>query len=282
MRSLDGVTEHSNVESGKLQPRADVVAEGQSRAEAEAEADDGHRHGNFKHYYEFHNASAERFKGILPGSFRRMWLSLDQPDTFTVLDVGSNEGDLTVELLRLVQAELPGVRCVAYGLDFDSALVEVAKSRHQHNPHVDFFVFDVMTENNMDKFLMARGLVGRVSLVACLRVSMWVHLNYGNEGLTRLLSLLGGATSCALALDPQKLSYYKKACSRNAKLGKPPFPYALEDLSVSDDLPTWCLRYFREEYQLTTLLHKDISKWGGTLLCMMRETVETITSNTDI
>jgi SAM-dependent methyltransferase len=243
--------------------------------------DDGHRHGNFKHYYEYHTASRERFEGIIPGSFLRIWRELKEPATFSILDIGCNEGDLTAELLLLVQAELPAsVRCVAHGLDLDRQLVAEACARHGGVPNLHFSALDVMEGDSLRGFLAAlapqqeeEGVC--VSVVSCLRVTMWVHLNHGDAGLRRLLGLLGAAAArSALLLDPQKHSYYKKACSRNAKLGSPGFPYSLDELSVGHELPERCLNYFRDEFQLSTILHKDIAKWGGTLLFMMKESGE--------
>ena len=236
--------------------------------------DDGHRYGNFKHYYEYHTASRDRFKGVVPGSFLRLWQELQEPDTFTILDIGCNEGDLTVELLTLVQAELPvSVCCLAYGLDFDSVLLSAARERHAHVHNLQFFQVDVMAGENMKEFLMELEQEHiSVSLVVCLRVSMWVHLNMGDEGLLRLLRLLGDAAChSALLLDPQKYSYYKKACSRNTKLGRPGFPYSLDDLSLSNrELPAYCLQFFNDKFKLSILMHKDIAKWGGTLLFLMK------------
>lgn len=240
------------------------------------DVDDGHRYGNFKHYYEYHTASRDRFKGVTPGSFLRLWKELRQPDTFSILDIGCNEGDLTAELLAMVEAELPSsVHCVAYGLDFDSVLISVACERHAHLHNLHFFTVDVMAGDSLEQFLAEQELENTsVSLVVCLRVSMWVHLNMGDDGLVRLLLLLGHAAShSALLLDPQKYSYYKKACSRNAKLGRPAFPYSLEELrlNTNKELPAFCLHYFKVNYELSIMLHKDIDKWGGTLLFLMKD-----------
>lgn len=235
--------------------------------------DDGHRHGNFKHYYEFHNSTRERFKGIAERSFYQLWQELGAPLEFSILDIGCNEGNLTAELLQLVQSELPPhVVCTACGIDFDKSLIDVALQRYEATPNLHFFVVNVMESNSWESFVVNhQEYLKSLCVVSCLRVSMWIHLNEGDAGLLHLFHLLGNAAATSsLLLDPQKLSYYKKTCTRNTKLNRPSFPYSLEDLSLLGyDLPSYCLKFFDEKYKLSKRLHNDITKWGGTLLFLM-------------
>ena len=67
----------------------------------------GHKFGNYRKYYEFHPTS-ERTQLIKTNDIiRRIWNSLNQPQTFAVLDVGCNEGNLSLDLYSLIKSELP-------------------------------------------------------------------------------------------------------------------------------------------------------------------------------
>lgn len=234
---------------------------------------DGHQFGNFKHYYEFHDASASRLQGIVPGTFWQIWKSMSEPAEFIILDVGCNEGDVTLELLKLAMDELPSeVKCVAYGIDIDYGLIEVARVRHsKSNMNTLFFVVDVMDSVGFQHFLQQESL-NSIAIVGCLRVSMWIHLNYGDNGLIQLFKTLGSLPTKSLLIDPQKVSYYKKAINRNCNLGLKGFPYSLDDLSVSD-ISSFCFSYFSQNFGFSRRVERDISKWGGTLLFFLKERI---------
>ena len=55
----------------------------------------GHQHGNFHNYYAFHSID-ERISMIPQGCFYSIWESLGKPSKFCMLDVGCNEGSLTL------------------------------------------------------------------------------------------------------------------------------------------------------------------------------------------
>ena len=233
--------------------------------------DDGHRFGNFKHYYDFHS-DTNRLQSLLIGSFRTVWEQLQQPDSFNILDVGCNEGNVTAELLHQVQEEIPEhVKVTVYGIDFDERLIKTAQKRYKDNNKLQFFVINIMNEYEWKEFETKHfDFIDNISIVSCLRVSMWIHLNTGDSGFQYLLDLLGKLSRrSSLLFDPQKCSYYKKAYNRNEKLGKNPLPYSPEDLQISSNMSQYCMNFYLQKYDLKISLHKDITKWGGTLLFLM-------------
>ena len=233
--------------------------------------DDGHRFGNFKHYYDFHS-DTNRLQSLLIGSFRTVWEQLQQPDSFNILDVGCNEGNVTAELLHQVQEELPEhVKLTVYGIDFDERLIKTAQKRYKDNNKLQFFVINIMNEYEWKEFETKHfDFIDNLSIVSCLRVSMWIHLNTGDSGFQYLLDLLGKLSRrSSLLFDPQKCSYYKKAYNRNEKLGRNPLPYSPDDLQISSNMSQYCMNFYLQKYNLKISLHKDITKWGGTLLFLM-------------
>ena len=66
----------------------------------------GHIFGNFHEYYTFHAVEA-RTKLLPPLAMWRLWVAKGRPARFLVLDVGCNEGNLTVDLYLRARRELP-------------------------------------------------------------------------------------------------------------------------------------------------------------------------------
>merc|ERR1712059_96084 len=77
-------------------------------------------------------------------------------------------------------------------------------------------------EDTLGTFLRSQGK-SRFDLVCVFSVTMWVHLNHGDEGLRSFLSLL-----CRLGryllLEPQPWKCYQTASRRMRRLGKEEFP----------------------------------------------------------
>jgi 2-polyprenyl-3-methyl-5-hydroxy-6-metoxy-1,4-benzoquinol methylase len=75
-----------------------------------------HKYGNYHKYYSFHPVQS-RLSLIKPSLIMEIWLSQNKPSFFSILDIGCNEGDLSVEILRIAREVLPiTVRCILLGL----------------------------------------------------------------------------------------------------------------------------------------------------------------------
>mmetsp|Transcript_23944 Transcript_23944/g.39928 ORF Transcript_23944/g.39928 Transcript_23944/m.39928 type:complete len:497 (-) Transcript_23944:173-1663(-) len=107
---------------------------GGSTIEGEAESVlniSAHKYGNYHKYYSFHPSSARSrfFQGR--GIFINLWRAQGEPDVFSILDIGCNEGDLSYDLLGQVKQELPTtVTCILLGIDLDSSLIALANSKY--------------------------------------------------------------------------------------------------------------------------------------------------------
>jgi hypothetical protein len=75
----------------------------------------GHRYGNFGSYYNFHSAD-ERIDQIEAQSIRDCWIKGGSPSSIAILDIGCNEGDLSVGLVRKMRECLGGIRCFLLGV----------------------------------------------------------------------------------------------------------------------------------------------------------------------
>jgi ribosomal protein L11 methylase PrmA len=97
-----------------------------------------HKYGNYHKYYSFHPASSRMDIIKSYGLYLKVWVAQGEPAVFSILDVGCNEGDLSMEVLRQARSELPPtVKCVLLGIDIDPSLIELAVTTHSNNQKSD-------------------------------------------------------------------------------------------------------------------------------------------------
>eukprot|EP00124_Ichthyophonus_hoferi_P006058 Ihof_evm1s1162 gene=Ihof_evmTU1s1162 len=118
--------------------------------------DKGHRYGNFHNYYEF-NPAAERLRFLYDtpeGQDLKNNLLSSSQGPITALDVGCNEGDLTLSLYDWLtnssaKEETDTPHVIGLGVDIDRKLIERANQRASSEPRyansVSFFTLDVMS-----------------------------------------------------------------------------------------------------------------------------------------
>lgn len=90
----------------------------------------GHVFGNFNNYYSFH-PPADRTSLFPRGFFKRVWQSANRPPILHLLDIGCNEGHLTLAMMKLAAEELGsdfGVHINILGVDIDRTLITKANN----------------------------------------------------------------------------------------------------------------------------------------------------------
>ena len=218
----------------------------------------------------------------------KLWHAKGCPACFMLLDVGCNEGNLTVALYLQARVELPAhVRVCVFGIDVDSELIFAAQKRAQAmQPQLDVNsvaagvsvgqgswdilefrtadICDPHVSNDKDGKTLLSLLLGTtgadlalqhggLSLVTLFSVTMWIHLNGGDEALSRsidrctalLQASLATSTSTStsttigsgsvggtrplvpggsLLIEPQPWRAYKNALKRTKRLDLPLAP----------------------------------------------------------
>lgn len=192
-----------------------------------------HVYGNYHKYYTFHPAGSRLQLLEGRGIFHNLWKAQSEPTVFRILDIGCNEGQLSVEMLQLARRELPAdVRCELVGVDIDSSLIELATTNHTlQAPNLSscFFAVDFLDETSIDtlKAKLPHAQEG-FQLVTVFSTTMWIHINHGDSGLQKFLvhaqSFVG--LNGAMLLEPQPTKCYRTAVKRCRKLGlKEPAAY---------------------------------------------------------
>ena len=152
----------------------------------------GHKFGNFHSYYSFHEQET-RTKLIPESFFLSLWRAQGQPQKFTLLDVGCNEGNLTTEIYERAVSELPAhVECLMLGVDLDDILINKAIQKNKHGQGISFHTVDIMSADSgkgistISDFCASRDFRG-FSFISLFSITMWIHLNHGDPGLDKFL-----------------------------------------------------------------------------------------------
>ncbi|XP_066582729.1 probable RNA methyltransferase CG11342 [Prorops nasuta] len=198
------------------------VSANEASAEAEEKRTDpgASRHGNFMNYYQFHPAE-ERVR-LLP---RGVWRTIHSDRKYIGLDVGCNAGDLTYELQKFFIRELPECEISLLGVDLDPLLIERARERNPHPDRTTFQCLNFLSEDH-DK-LLTEYLVSlqrsHFDVIFCFSITMWIHLNYGDEGLERFFRK--ATRLCyTIVVEPQSWKCYRNASRRLRRARTEDFP----------------------------------------------------------
>lgn len=197
--------------------------------------------GNFINYYQF-NSAEERLR-LLPTTTtaepqtaaidENVWsqAAADCPATepYIVLDVGCNAGNFTQLLYRdflrqhcsdAAALDAPQRAVHILGVDIDAQLIERAREQNQHTANVSYLCADVMDADaaaqiggHLDAVWPGRR---RFNAVFCMSVSMWIHLNHGDEGLAAFLRRVS-EWSALLVIEPQPWKCYGTAVRRQRR-----------------------------------------------------------------
>ncbi len=171
-----------------------------------------HRYGSFVRYYE-HNPVERRLAVLLNSPS----LAFLDPVSFVInkypfgplllVDLGSNSGNLTLALHSLVQSvDMSRSKdWHSLGLELDPELVDVARSacRDRMVHDVRFECCDLLVdgESRMMEFAQMHGRTG-IQIVTAFALTMWLHINVGDEGLRKVLRSWGRLAD-VLIVEPQ-------------------------------------------------------------------------------
>jgi len=237
-----------------------------------------HKHGNYHKYYTFHPTTSRMDVIGKYSLFYNLWNMQGQPKIFAILDVGCNEGDLSIEIFQLARLQIPqNVQCILLGVDLDPSLIELANQRHKVGDLadiVDFRTMDFMngeeSSRDINSYMQAFGITG-FSFVSLFSITMWIHLNFGDTGLHTFLSnsvkfLLPNVGS--LLVEPQPWKCYKNAVKRCRKLGMEK-PLHFDDIKPQDMdvyITQYLLGQIPSSLGMKSCQNLGQEKWGRSIL----------------
>jgi SAM-dependent methyltransferase len=210
-----------------------------------------HLLGNYHKYYTFHSVQSRNDLLQNKSLFLELWNANGKPDQFNYLDIGCNEGDLSLAVADLIKSELPEhVKCVVIGVDLDHSLIQLANNKFSErngsgmiSTSPTFFGVDFMKDDEINIFRQSLASLHQIShfhLVSIFSTTMWVHINGGDVGLLAFLQSAKSflADDGVLLIEPQPTKCYRSAGKRCRKLGLPipPFLNQVDKANVNHTL----------------------------------------------
>ncbi|NP_001079900.1 pre-miRNA 5'-monophosphate methyltransferase [Xenopus laevis] len=200
-------------------------------------------YGNFPNYYSF-NPPENRIS-LLPAEllhklFRKPAESDSSTQPLLGLDVGCNTGDLSVALynhLTEPHSKSSDVPVHFLCCDIDPDLITRARASNPFPDFISYATLDIMDSSAVrgpvNDFLQqfARSTF---DIAFCMSVTMWIHLNYGDQGLVTFLGHLANLCDYLL-VEPQPWKCYRSAARRLRKLGRQDFDH-FHSLSIRGDM----------------------------------------------
>jgi SAM-dependent methyltransferase len=228
----------------------------------------GHHYGNFHQYYDFHNPSS-RYSMILHNqTFSIIWNRLKCPQHFYLLDIGCNEGNLTIEMLQLAKQQLPSsVHCLIIGIDIDPQLISKAQEKYSMITDAIFITGDFLRPHVLSE-LMASHQIDKFSLVSAFSITMWVHMNHGDDGLNSFFQFMSDITESGLLIEPQKWISYRKAIQRCRRMKIAVLPH-YQDLVIRD-IESYAQEYFLKNHQMELGWRISCEAWGREALLFLK------------
>ena len=156
------------------------------------------------------------------------------------------------------------------GVDLDPILIERARERNPRPDRIIFECFDFLTEDcnrvlneHLDRFEKSR-----FDVVFCFSVTMWIHLNHGDEGLVKFLR-----KACSIAdmivIEPQVWKCYRNASRRLRRSKAEDFPL-LKTLKYTGDPVEHIERILREFCNFRRVMVTKNNEWKRRLLIYAR------------
>ena len=120
------------------------------------------------------------------------------------------------------------------GTDIDPDLIQIARKQSTLCERLQFEHCDiVMNSSPIEKYLRNSQAQG-FDIIFCFSVTMWIHLNKGQQGLEVLFKNCGQMCKRFLVLEPQPWKCYMTAARRMRKLKQPKFDH-LDEIEHRQD-----------------------------------------------
>lgn len=178
--------------------------------------------------------------------------------TVKSVDIGCNSGELTLALHEQLRQMNKPVHTI--GIDIDPVLIKRAKSLLVNNDfgEVDFRTMDLMREDERQRFVAE--FCGKFDICFCFGVTMWIHLNHGDEGLQQFLRWI--TSHCEfLLLEPQTWKCYRNASRRMRRQDKTMFQN-LDSFKWKVDVLDRIDAFIRNECAMEIVNYFGTTEWG--------------------
>ena len=110
------------------------------------------------------------------------------------------------------------------GIDVDEDLIKAACVK-VNRKQIDFKTCDIITNSKFIEDYLQGQDFDQFDVIFCFSVSMWIHLNHGENGLKHLFRQCKRLCKGLFLLEPQPWKCYMTAARRMRKLNQPKFDH---------------------------------------------------------
>ncbi|XP_067007036.2 probable RNA methyltransferase CG11342 [Anabrus simplex] len=239
------------------------------------------KYGNFINYYQFH-----------PPDFRMSSLPMDlwkvpSGRDFICLDIGCNSGDLTQALYKFLlkniqeececdpvdESSVNPSGCSILAVDIDPVLIARARETNNYPSNIVYEHLDFMSEDR-EKILstfLRNHKTKKFDVIFCFSITMWIHLNHGDEGLHQFLVEVCRWTN-EVVIEPQPWKCYRTAIRRMKRAGDT-FP-EFSNLKFRNNIECDIERILQEECKFVKVGETTSTKWGRKTVIYKRKNPE--------
>lgn len=157
------------------------------------------------------------------------------------------------------------------GVDIDPTLIKRACENCNLN-NIEFKCCDIMAPLQNDpvqEFLMTEN-INTFDVVFCFSITMWIHLNHGDDGLKLFLKKVSRLGNF-LVIEPQPWKCYRTAVKR-LKLGKSEF-LKFKELKIRQNVEQEIESFITNQCGLLKIRESERTQWGRKLLFFERKTL---------
>lgn len=151
--------------------------------------------------------------------------------------------------------------CEILAVDLDAILIERAKISNT-NENIEFCCADVLDQNfdaMCDSYLTKHNRT-HFDIVYCFSMTMWIHINHGDEALKDFIVALSKKTDL-LVIEPQPWKCYTRAVRRVKKSNSEPFKH-FDSLKIRKGIETFIDSLLFEQCDFTKCLESAPTSWG--------------------
>lgn len=137
-------------------------------------------------------------------------------------------------------------RLLILAVDIDATLIQRCIECNRHVDNVFYQTADIQSDHCQQEIIgefLRNYSAEKFSFVFVSSVTMWIHLNCGDDGLRNFLQYISSIAEHVL-IEPQDWKCYRTAVRRMRKLGCQPFDH-FPSLEWRDDVDQQILKYLQ-------------------------------------
>lgn len=172
--------------------------------------------------------------------------------------------DLTVNLYNVLKNTNIHQSCNLLGIDIDPVLIQRAREKNTAES-IKFHCLNIMDSperiNLLNKYLQKNN-VEKFNVCFCFSITMWIHLNHGDDGLKNFLQTICDISD-SIVIEPQPWKCYRTAVKRMKQCNKE-FPH-FKNLKLRNSIEN-DIENIIASYGATKIYESPKTQWGRKLL----------------